>query len=766
MSLVVAAAVKLGEVLVKSAFTAITGKDVIGDMASGLESVLGDKLLGTFETRRAKRLLEDIADTAAKRIAGAYGHEFRDLSEKARAVVVDSVREAFTQTPGSDMVIAADFDSRAVERRVRELTGDLLKSRHFGEDETILYGLVLGQCCVELVGAVRGMSDLADRAVPEILDRLTELKGELREAPRRALADAAQEGDSAFAEKYREYVNQSMDMVTLGNEWGDWYHEYPLSVAYLSLPARASDGQVTTIEDAFAGQENVLIQAHCGCGKTTYLHRLFTLTARRGLTGALTPLNRAIPFYLPLRRYADGTRPQADDLFAGAANDIQGQMPHGWMQRQLSEGESLVLINGVDEVPVEVRRPVLDWVANVTANFERPRYVLTSRPGAVPEDWVRQAGFEVIELLPMGPGDVATFIRRWHDALASKRPNDVLRLNECATALIEALARSHALRELAMNPLTCALMCALHYECRVELPGQWLDLIRQVIDILVGERDQVRRVADSLTIMSREQRIVALQDVAYWMTTEEMAHADPDDVRQRIEHLMGVMDIPTEDGQAGQVLDYLTARSGLIHVRADGWLGFSSPIVRDYLAAKEVVLGRHIRSLLSNAARPDRQHLVVMVAGNAQLAAAEELVSGLLARLDGSEGTRECLRVLVHECLREVSALGAELRQRAEACCSPLAPRTLPEAEVLAASGPLAIDVLAAQPTDELDVALALIHAAIRIGGNDALPFLAQFANDDRPGVCQALRDGQPYFAGEDYARLVLTHAGGGERDE
>jgi hypothetical protein len=202
-----AAALKLGETLVKCAFTAITGKDVVGDMATGLASVLGDKALSAAQSRKATRLLANIADTAAGQVAGAYEHEFRGLSESERAVVIEAVGETFAQVSATGSVLAADFDAKRFERQIRDLTGEYLRRRFFGQDEGELYGLILQRSCVEMIGIVRGLSDLANRAAPEVLSRLTALDRDVWEAPRRALAEAAQDKDSTFADLYREFVN-------------------------------------------------------------------------------------------------------------------------------------------------------------------------------------------------------------------------------------------------------------------------------------------------------------------------------------------------------------------------------------------------------------------------------------------------------------------------------------------------------------------------------------------------------------------------------
>lgn len=765
MSLLGTVAVKLGETLVKSACETITGQKILGDLTGGLSAVLGGRAVEGLDSRRARRQLDEIADTVAERVLNQYGHEFRGLPDGERAVVIEAVGETFELVPpAAGLVLGTDFNADGLERKVRSLTNEYRRTRFFGQDEISLYDLLLRTSCADVVEIVRALSSLANLAVPEIVGRLTEIADEVRKAPHRAIADAAKQGDTAFAEVYRRYVASELDAVDLDSDrLSETSRRYPLSLAYLSLPARIQrepdSPVVTRIESAFASRSRLLLRAQCGGGKTTFLYRLFVLTARRSLTGELARLNSAVPFYVPLHEYAEGELPTPDEFLNAVARDVAGEMPQGWVHRQLRDGESLVLINGVDELPVQRRAGMLDWIKKLTAMFDKPRYVLASRPGAVPEDWPPEVGFEIVDLLPMGPSDARTFIRRWHDAVGSTLSSDVARVevDACANRLLEALASCHALRALSSNPLTCALMCALHRDNRVDLPGGWLDLIRMVVEILVEERDRERGVADGLAL-SMEQRIRTLQDLAYWMVTEDLVAPRVEDVQERVGHLLGFTE--TNGGptvQTGGVLDHLAVRSGLIHVRPDHTLCFTVPILRDYLAAREAASGSNIRSLLRDSHLLERQHLVVMTAGHAQLARAEELLSGLLVRAAEHADTRDRFYVLAYACLRIAPGLGSELRQRVEACCGLVVPRTAQDAQILATVGPVVVDLLAEQPTDDIEVTLALIHTAAHIGGDDVLPFLAQLAADGRPAVGQALRDASPKFDSEEYGRVVLA---------
>lgn len=767
MSSLSAAAVKLGETLVKCACAATTGQPIVGELAGVVSAVLGDRAIEWLALRNAKRQLDTIADNVAERVLAQCGHEFRGLGEDERAVVVESVGEVLGMVPpADDLVLGVDFNAVTLERRVRVLTREYVGSRHFGSDEIELYGLLLRMSCAEIVEIVRGLAGLADAAVPEMLGRLTVLAGEIRDAPRRALVEAARTGDNEFAEVYRRYMRDELELIDLDSErLSETSRRYPLGRAYLSLPAQvvrdSGETQMVSIEEAIACHSRVVLRALCGGGKTTHLWRFFGRAIRKDFTGPLSGLNNAVPFYLPLHRFAGKEPPSAEDLLSCVGQDIAAEMPRGWIQRQLRDGESLVLINAVDELPADQRPGVLGRIKKLAGNFPRARFVIAGRPGAVSDEWIAAAGFQAVDLLPMRPGDARTFIHRWHDAVGSTLTDVTARTQvvECADRLIDALASCHALRALSRNPLTCALMCALHRDGKVRLPEQWLDLLKVMVEILVSERDVDRGVVDGLPL-PMEQRVRILQDLAYWMTTEDLEHPNLGEALGRVEHLVSGMAVATANGyekvDAKTVLDHLADRSGLIQVRPDGVLCFTSPVLRHYLAAREAASGGNIRFLVRESHRPERQHLLTMAAGHASVARAEELVSGLLARAQEERDNQDLFHMLAQICLRTAPGLGTELRLRVETDGSLVLPRILKQVDGLAAAGPLVIDALANQPADEIDVALAMVSTAVRIGGDDVLPFLARLAADGRPAMRTALLDAWPQFDLTEYARVVL----------
>jgi predicted NACHT family NTPase len=59
-----------------------------------------------------------------------------------------------------------------------------------------------------------------------------------------------------------------------------------------------------------------------------------------------------------------------------------------------------VLVDGVDEVPREQRTEVRRWLERLIRNYPDARYVVTTRPSAVDEQWLAE-GLLRYELLPL-----------------------------------------------------------------------------------------------------------------------------------------------------------------------------------------------------------------------------------------------------------------------------------------------------------------------------------------------------------------------------
>jgi predicted NACHT family NTPase len=176
------------------------------------------------------------------------------------------------------------------------------------------------------------------------------------------------------------------------------------------------------VDEALAESERVLIRGEAGSGKTTLLQWLAVQSARNGFTGALAEWNGLVPFFIQLRRWAGKGLPAPEHWLSHVARPIAGAMPKGWVHRQLQMG-ALVLIDGLDELPDQERERVRDWLQGLIANANGARFIVTSRPAAAEEGWLRAQGFHDSQLQPMERDQIEALIDQWQVA-ARKQLND------------------------------------------------------------------------------------------------------------------------------------------------------------------------------------------------------------------------------------------------------------------------------------------------------------------------------------------------------
>ena len=457
---------------------------------------------------------------------------------------------------------------------------------------------------------------------------------------------------------------------------------YSLSISYLSLnvsaelaarrgaipgvrPLTSSIGAlVARIDDVLALSRRLFIRGSAGIGKTTLLQWIGVQSASRAFPAQLAEWNDTVPFFISLRRYATHELPAPQDFLSAVGRHIADEMRPGWVHDQLRDGRAVVLIDGVDELPGRRRPEAQRWLSELVAAFPAARYVVTSRPGAVPADWLGADDFDVAELEPMNLADIRSFVHRWHEAARDQCVTDAERseLDHYEDQLTESLTAHRHLRQLASYPLLCALLCALHRDRRAHLPGNRMELYEVALHMLLERRDRDRGIATGE--LSRTGMTLLLQDLASWFIRNGWSDAPVDRV---VEHLATKLHgMPQLGLEAAAAYEVLLERSGLIREPVAGRVDFVHRTFQEYLAAKEAVDGDLLGELIGHAHLDEWQEVVVMAAGHAPTGRRSELIRGLLRRAhaERSRTRADTLRLLALACLECSPELPSELREQ------------------------------------------------------------------------------------------------------
>ena len=288
-------------------------------------------------------------------------------------------------------------------------------------------------------------------------------------------------------------------------------------------------------EDAIGLWPRVVLLGAPGSGKSTFLRyvaqRMATSMLAGGKQSAVAGLGLppAVPIYIELRKFfnSNGGIPIhgrvgeqelwdfIEDQLKPGATDLSQQL-----RELMSEGRGILLLDGIDEIPVpegadSLRRRRAQMAAlskELTVLYPDCHIVLTGRDYAL-SGW-DLPGFHKAHISPLRRADVKSLVSN----LARERGLSGETLHKEVDSLVRALDNvSVALRD---YPLFVSLMAALYWtQHRNSLPASRSQLYRESVDLLLerwtaSESDGEPTLLDQLGC-SKEQLEQRLRRIAY-----------------------------------------------------------------------------------------------------------------------------------------------------------------------------------------------------------------------------------------------------------
>jgi len=367
--------------------------------------------------------------------------------------------------------------------------------------------------------------------------------------------------------------------------------------------------------EAAVAERRLVILGDPGSGKTTFINHLAFCLAIHGLEPGGGWLERLpcwpeaeaglVPIPVILRDFARWLPPDTPeavprllwDYIAGrleAQNLASAADP---LRRALEEGEAIVLLDGLDEIPTrEARALVRDAVAAFAQRYPQSRLVVTCRTLSYQDPAGQLAGLPAFELAPFDADKIDRFIEAWYAELA--RLPGRIKPEEAGTLagrLREAVRRPDLWR-LAPNPLLLTVMALVHTH-KGRLPDARALLYEDTVDILLWRWEQLKIGGDEESPTLRKLLLEAgrgdvdLKRVLWRLAFEaHQAGGDGDD-----EALADVGELSLEKALAGlhpqgsrdwaqKIIVAMKLRAGLLLERAPGVFTFPHRTFQEYLA--------------------------------------------------------------------------------------------------------------------------------------------------------------------------------------
>ncbi|MEM8558734.1 MAG: SUMF1/EgtB/PvdO family nonheme iron enzyme [Bacteroidota bacterium] len=336
-----------------------------------------------------------------------------------------------------------------------------------------------------------------------------------------------------------------------------------------------------TARDAVEAKPHVVLLGDPGAGKSTFVKQWLADYASRALD-AEPGTDEPIPVFVTLRNLIPGLRAcdtagmsrqqrevalsdvLVDHVLATLTDADAFTEP---MREALADGRVVLVLDGLDEVPHDLRPRVRDAVQAVLRRFNPGRLIVTCRIRSYSDADERLSGLPSHTLAPFDDEQKQQFARAWY---AAQHALDRLRADEVEAKsddLAEA-ALGSALAEIASNPMLLTTMAIVHQEEK-RLPDQRVALYKRAVDVLL-RRWQTYKTGEALPddalapFLKDERRLRAtMERLAYeahrtGRGNREAAALARMDALRLIEERMGSLDL------AEAFLTYVDRRAGLL----------------------------------------------------------------------------------------------------------------------------------------------------------------------------------------------------------
>ncbi|MFD6887042.1 NACHT domain-containing protein [Streptomyces sp. NPDC059957] len=645
-------------------------------------------------------------------------------------------------------------DAQAVEMGARAFAAELRKAAPatgLGRDAELFHDRLLETTCLHVLHFFTTRSTYIPAALVEQARRQAEVISKVDALIARI---PRQEGrDAEFEARYLEYLAKRHSTLTIfGIDLAPGSARWPLDAAYVSLelvsPSLVDPGALRrppaprrfhagAADATLHHSYRVLLRGEAGSGKTTLIQQLAVSAGRDGIDVGL------VPYVLPLRtltRHGEPL-PAAKDFLAATA--LKGQAPEGWEDRVLRAGRGLVLVDGIDEIPEGERARARDWLVDLFAAYPHNRWLVTSRPSAVRQDWLAGEEFTELVLVPMNRAAVAAFVTRWHTAAEAGE--------DLRDQLLESLATKPELARLATNPLLCGLICALHRERRGFLPAGRKELYAAALSMLLHRRDRERELR--LTELAEEPQLQLLQRLAYWLIRNGRTEIGRDRATALIAAALPAVPAAQALGDAPAVLRHLLDRTGLLRAPTEDTLEFVHRTFQDFLGARAALDEGGLGELTRHADDDQWEDVIRMAVAQGRPLERAAIIRDLLVR----NTDRAVLLALAS--LEYAAELEPELREEVRTAAGRLMPPAdANAAEALGRVGPLVLDLLPRGEDTRGDDAHLSVRAAMAAGSEEAVGYLAGYCRHTDEKVRELLVRAWNAFDTRQYAAQVLAH--------
>lgn len=316
---------------------------------------------------------------------------------------------------------------------------------------------------------------------------------------------------------------------------------------------------------------------------------------------------------------------------------LQEELAAEYVRQWVEDGRILWILDGFDEIAIDRRTAVQEWLLELSQVLDACPLLVTSRPLSTKHLQELGERWYSAYIHEFDKQRIVDYIERWYRYRPLLKNYDQTRTID-AHSLMEAWNQDPTVQPLTGNPLLLSTLLMVHH-LDGELPSGRSELYRRYVDGMLGLWDKRRGVAtEHIALTSADKRRI-LQKLAIYMQTHGTDELEEETATQIVSTVATSDEYPAES-----ILAALRERSGLLI--GPGVYTFVHKSVAEYLVAEAIVDGvekdshgaRLDRFRLFRERSQDRWRTILYFwAGLAPKADVESLIGECLATRDPSD---------------------------------------------------------------------------------------------------------------------------------
>ncbi len=280
-------------------------------------------------------------------------------------------------------------------------------------------------------------------------------------------------------------------------------------------------GRVISAKEVFLQSHRAVLLGAPGSGKTTLMSywAVTTCTTEDGVINPDLP-DDCLPILIRIRDLAKhpemGVLEFAIDF---AQRELSAkELPKGFFEYWLDNGQALILLDGLDEVADEAqRRKTVERISNFLGQYKENPAIITSRPSGYKRDFFRTDEYPHYELQPFDDSKIDEFIDHWYDSrfeLVSERQRR-------KDGLRKALKAQSRIKRLARNPLLLTIIALIH-RYQAQLPHERYKLYDKAVETLLTSWDANKELSnhETLEYLQLDDLRRLMERLAYWIHSQ------------------------------------------------------------------------------------------------------------------------------------------------------------------------------------------------------------------------------------------------------